>query len=122
MFYCYGYVFLCWLQLLVVIVVVVVVVKVARITNALLSQLKAAGVTSLDQPSGANNSISMRYDGIVLIVFITYSNTFTYSLKNLQYLRCFVVCVLLYCDAVLLCCQQYAVVLCSNVLLCMYYF
>jgi hypothetical protein len=47
--------------------------------------LKCAGITSLDQPSGANNSISMRYDGIVLIVFITYSNTYTYSLSNLRY-------------------------------------
>jgi len=47
--------------------------------------LDCAGVPSLDDVSGTNPNISLRYDGIVLIVFITYSNTHTYDLKNLKY-------------------------------------
>jgi len=47
--------------------------------------LDAAGVPSLDSASGTNSSISLRYDGIVLIVFLSYTNTYTYDLGKIKY-------------------------------------
>jgi len=47
--------------------------------------IHASGVFSLDNPSGANASRSMRNDGIVLLFFITYSNTYSYSTNNMRY-------------------------------------
>lgn len=47
--------------------------------------LQAAGIESLDDQSLANTSTSMRYDGIVLMIFIDYSNTHSYNLNDLTY-------------------------------------
>lgn len=55
------------------------------ISLAIILQMAAAGVDSLDEVSGTNNKISLRYDGIVLIVFLTYSNTWSYDTNKIQY-------------------------------------
>lgn len=47
--------------------------------------LEAAGINSLDTVSPSNSSRSKRYDGVVLLVFITYSNTYTYDTRKLRY-------------------------------------
>jgi len=47
--------------------------------------LNAAGITSLDSNSVVNASSTMRYDGIVLMIFIEYTNTKTYNLGDLSY-------------------------------------
>ncbi|KAL6072949.1 Purinergic receptor [Balamuthia mandrillaris] len=47
--------------------------------------LEAAGIHSLDTPSSNNATLSKRYDGIVLLVFITYSNTFSFNTKSVHY-------------------------------------
>eukprot|EP01128_Nolandella_sp_AFSM9_P000618 TRINITY_DN1076_c0_g1_i1.p1 TRINITY_DN1076_c0_g1~~TRINITY_DN1076_c0_g1_i1.p1 ORF type:complete len:395 (-),score=78.37 TRINITY_DN1076_c0_g1_i1:164-1234(-) len=47
--------------------------------------LKAAGVDSLTSPSETKPGISMRDDGIVLLMFIDYSNTFTWDLSQIRY-------------------------------------
>jgi len=46
--------------------------------------LKAAGIDSLDTV-GQRNNMTKRYEGIVLLLFINYTNVFTYNLNNLQY-------------------------------------
>jgi len=45
--------------------------------------LEAAGITSLDQPWTTNET--MRYAGVILLVLISYSNTFSFSTSNLRY-------------------------------------
>eukprot|EP01113_Clastostelium_recurvatum_P036421 TRINITY_DN5187_c0_g1_i3.p1 TRINITY_DN5187_c0_g1~~TRINITY_DN5187_c0_g1_i3.p1 ORF type:complete len:271 (+),score=34.87 TRINITY_DN5187_c0_g1_i3:65-877(+) len=45
--------------------------------------LTAAGISSLDEVSQTNNTISTRNDGIILMVFITYSNTFSSNLDSI---------------------------------------
>jgi hypothetical protein len=47
--------------------------------------LQAAGIESLDQNSTYNSTSTMRYDGIVLMIFIEYSNTETYDLDDISY-------------------------------------
>ena len=52
--------------------------------------LRAAGLEDLDLPSNTTNSTghveSYRYAGAVLIVYITYSNTFNwFSLSDVEY-------------------------------------
>jgi len=47
--------------------------------------LEAAGIESLDMPSTYNQSSTMRYDGIVLMIFIVYSNTETHDLNYITY-------------------------------------
>lgn len=47
--------------------------------------LQAAGIDSLDTPSSSNRSRSLRDDGLVVLVFITYSNTHTYSTGSIRY-------------------------------------
>ncbi|EFA81132.1 putative purinergic receptor [Heterostelium album PN500] len=47
--------------------------------------LEAAGIDSLDQPSLSNASRSMRNDGVLILVFITYSNMYTYDTSNFRY-------------------------------------
>eukprot|EP01089_Gocevia_fonbrunei_P012920 TRINITY_DN3179_c0_g1_i1.p1 TRINITY_DN3179_c0_g1~~TRINITY_DN3179_c0_g1_i1.p1 ORF type:complete len:179 (+),score=13.00 TRINITY_DN3179_c0_g1_i1:453-989(+) len=47
--------------------------------------LRAAGIKSLDDPSPSNNTRSMRDGGIVLLMFITYSNTYSYNTANIRY-------------------------------------
>ncbi|GAM19547.1 hypothetical protein SAMD00019534_027220 [Acytostelium subglobosum LB1] len=47
--------------------------------------LAAAGIYNLDGPSLSNASRSMRDDGVILLVFITYSNTYTYNTNNFRY-------------------------------------
>jgi hypothetical protein len=47
--------------------------------------LLAAGINSLDDESLVNASSTMRNDGIVLMIFIEYSNTNTYNLNDLSY-------------------------------------
>eukprot|EP01112_Ceratiomyxa_fruticulosa_P001531 TRINITY_DN1171_c0_g2_i2.p1 TRINITY_DN1171_c0_g2~~TRINITY_DN1171_c0_g2_i2.p1 ORF type:complete len:381 (-),score=42.48 TRINITY_DN1171_c0_g2_i2:41-1183(-) len=47
--------------------------------------LKAAGISDLDVASETNPAISARQDGIILLVYITYSNTFSYDLSNIRY-------------------------------------
>jgi hypothetical protein len=47
--------------------------------------LQAAGITSLDNASSYNKSDSMRFDGVVVLVFITYSNTYTYDTSKVRY-------------------------------------
>jgi len=49
------------------------------------TMLEAAGISSLDDVSQTNNAISSRDDGIILMVEITYSNTWSYSLNSIQY-------------------------------------
>ncbi|KAN0024677.1 hypothetical protein ACTFIV_009086 [Dictyostelium citrinum] len=39
----------------------------------------------LDGPSSVNSTNSIRYDGVVALVFITYSNTFSYNTNNFKY-------------------------------------
>jgi hypothetical protein len=46
--------------------------------------LEAAGLPSLDVPSDVRNS-TKRYDGIVLLLTITYTNLWTYDLNNIRY-------------------------------------
>jgi len=46
--------------------------------------LMAAGLSSLDNPSYVVNE-TLRYSGLVLILFVDYSNTFTYNLSRYQY-------------------------------------
>lgn len=46
--------------------------------------LQAAGV-DLDTAGYANRNISKRNDGIVLLVFITYSNTYTFDTNDIRY-------------------------------------
>ncbi|KAK5578955.1 hypothetical protein RB653_008630 [Dictyostelium firmibasis] len=40
---------------------------------------------NLDSPSSVNSTNSIRYDGVVALVFITYSNTFSYNTNNFKY-------------------------------------
>ncbi|KAK5578685.1 hypothetical protein RB653_008358 [Dictyostelium firmibasis] len=47
--------------------------------------LTAAGVESLDSEGLANKSRTIRDDGILILCFITYSNTYTYNTGNYQY-------------------------------------
>jgi hypothetical protein len=47
--------------------------------------LQAAGISSLDTPSFNDPAKSKRDDGIVLLVFITYSNTFSYNTGDINY-------------------------------------
>eukprot|EP00008_Paramoeba_atlantica_P003002 CAMPEP_0201488856 /NCGR_PEP_ID=MMETSP0151_2-20130828/19886_1 /ASSEMBLY_ACC=CAM_ASM_000257 /TAXON_ID=200890 /ORGANISM="Paramoeba atlantica, Strain 621/1 / CCAP 1560/9" /LENGTH=382 /DNA_ID=CAMNT_0047874245 /DNA_START=96 /DNA_END=1244 /DNA_ORIENTATION=+ len=47
--------------------------------------LEAAGIDSLDDESLATENRSIRDDGIVILVFITYSNTFTYNTYKTRY-------------------------------------
>lgn len=47
--------------------------------------LVAAGISSLDAPSLANPARSMRDDGVVITMDIEYSNTWSYSLRNVRY-------------------------------------
>ncbi|KAK5574854.1 hypothetical protein RB653_010108 [Dictyostelium firmibasis] len=50
-----------------------------------LGQLLSFGGVSLDQSSPVDSNVSIRYDGVVLFVFITYSNTYTYSTSDFRY-------------------------------------
>ncbi|KAN0053164.1 hypothetical protein ACTA71_006688 [Dictyostelium dimigraforme] len=50
-----------------------------------IGQLLAFGGVSLDQASPVDSNVSIRYDGVVLFVFITYSNTYTYSTSDFRY-------------------------------------
>ncbi|EFA80527.1 putative purinergic receptor [Heterostelium album PN500] len=47
--------------------------------------LEAAGIDSLDDMSLSNSSRSIRDDGIILLVFIDYSNVYTYNTNNYRY-------------------------------------
>jgi len=47
--------------------------------------LQGAGITSLDSVSQVNASSTLRYDGLVLMIFIVYSNTKTYNLHDVSY-------------------------------------
>lgn len=47
--------------------------------------LRAAGIDSLDTPGFNDPKKSKRDDGIVLLVFITYSNTYSYNTNNINY-------------------------------------
>ncbi|EAL63456.2 hypothetical protein DDB_G0288061 [Dictyostelium discoideum AX4] len=47
--------------------------------------LTAAGVESLDSQGLANKSRTIRDDGILILCFITYSNTYTYNTGNYHY-------------------------------------
>lgn len=47
--------------------------------------LKAAGIDTLDESSKQNRSRSIRDNGVVVLVFIEYSNTYTYSTSNIRY-------------------------------------
>eukprot|EP01087_Luapelamoeba_hula_P017841 TRINITY_DN5664_c0_g1_i2.p1 TRINITY_DN5664_c0_g1~~TRINITY_DN5664_c0_g1_i2.p1 ORF type:complete len:404 (-),score=39.29 TRINITY_DN5664_c0_g1_i2:122-1333(-) len=47
--------------------------------------LEAAGIKSLDDPSFSNKSETLREDGLILLLFITYSNTYTYNTNNIRY-------------------------------------
>jgi hypothetical protein len=49
------------------------------------SLLRAGGVWDLDTPSQANKSRSIRNDGVVIIVTITYTNLADYNLSNVIY-------------------------------------
>ncbi|EGC28571.1 hypothetical protein DICPUDRAFT_90884 [Dictyostelium purpureum] len=50
-----------------------------------LGQLLEFGGIDLDSQSPLNETHSIRYDGCVVFVFITYSNTYTYSTNNIKY-------------------------------------
>ncbi|KAM9996721.1 hypothetical protein ACTFIZ_001669 [Dictyostelium cf. discoideum] len=50
-----------------------------------IGQLLSFGGVSLDQASPVDSNVSIRYDGVVLFVFITYSNTYTYSTSDFRY-------------------------------------
>jgi len=47
--------------------------------------LRAAGINSLDARSGQNPKRSIREDGLVLLVFISYSNTYTFDTDDIRY-------------------------------------
>jgi len=47
--------------------------------------LEAAEIHSLDQNSTTNSTSTLRYDGVVLMIFIVYSNTETYNLGDISY-------------------------------------
>uniref|UniRef100_A0A6B2L7S8 Purinergic receptor n=1 Tax=Arcella intermedia TaxID=1963864 RepID=A0A6B2L7S8_9EUKA len=47
--------------------------------------LKAAGVNSLDEPGAYRKNLTKRYEGIVVVLFLNYTNLHTYNLANLQY-------------------------------------
>ncbi|KAF2071100.1 hypothetical protein CYY_007586 [Polysphondylium violaceum] len=40
---------------------------------------------NLDNPSLINPNLTMRYDGLIILVFIDYSNTYSNSIKNIKY-------------------------------------
>jgi len=47
--------------------------------------LEAAGIYSLDTPGLVNKTLSKRDEGLVLLIFITYSNTFSYNTNSIDY-------------------------------------
>eukprot|EP01089_Gocevia_fonbrunei_P006354 TRINITY_DN1699_c0_g1_i1.p1 TRINITY_DN1699_c0_g1~~TRINITY_DN1699_c0_g1_i1.p1 ORF type:complete len:391 (-),score=50.34 TRINITY_DN1699_c0_g1_i1:72-1244(-) len=47
--------------------------------------LQAAGLNTFDGPSNANRELSTRDNGLVVLIFITYSNTYTFDTNNIRY-------------------------------------
>ncbi|KYR00427.1 putative purinergic receptor [Tieghemostelium lacteum] len=47
--------------------------------------LQAAGIQTLDAPGESNSSRSLRDDGLLLFLFISYSNIYTYSTNKYRY-------------------------------------
>jgi len=47
--------------------------------------LKAAGINSLDSPGESRQYLTKRYEGLIVLLFIDYSNMFSYNLANIQY-------------------------------------
>jgi len=47
--------------------------------------LAASGIDSLDGPGENRQYYTKRYEGLILLLFIEYSNMFSYNLNNIQY-------------------------------------